>query len=77
MTVRVEAVRVVEHWWNGNWGRLFRRDLKLREDDGRWSLWVRRGEHELVLDFRDEADARTELALLLAEHGPWTQLSGR
>lgn len=65
---------MVEHHWNQNWGRLFRRDLWLQEDDGEWSLRVRIGEGEGTFRYRSEADARRQLELLLAEKGPWTQL---
>lgn len=44
--------RLVEHWWNGLWGRMSRRDVWLyRHDDvpdgtqGAWELRVHKGWH--------------------------------
>jgi hypothetical protein len=68
---------VVEHWWNGSWGGLFRRDVRLQiSDGGIWQLWVRSGRNDRTFDYRSESDARTELALLLdPEEGPWQRVS--
>ena len=68
----------VEHWWNGTWGRLVRRDVWLRTDGQTWEVEAGRGGMEgrsAVLTYPDEAQARQELSLLLGEYGPWQRLS--
>lgn len=68
------AMETVEHWWNGSWGRMMRRDLKLRTDGSTWRLHVRLGEQSIELKYRDEDVARRELDVLLSERGPWKRL---
>jgi hypothetical protein len=36
-------VVVVEHWWNGSWGRLARYDLRLLQCGDRWRVTAQRG----------------------------------
>lgn len=67
-------MRLVEHWWNGNWGHLFRRDIWLRTDGTVWRVEVRRGEAEVFRDYDAEDDARAQVAELLRERGPWQRL---
>lgn len=68
-------MNIVEHWWNGSWAGLFRRDVRLQvTDTGTWQLWVRYGHDDKAFDYKDEADARTEMALLLSEEGPWKRV---
>jgi hypothetical protein len=70
---------VYEYWRNRCWGLMNRRVLRLQvgsSDMGSeiWQVHVEWHGFESDFDFRDEQDARTELALLLQEHGPWGRL---
>lgn len=38
--VRADKRRLVERHWNGNFGRLARRDIWLWEQDGRWTVEI-------------------------------------
>lgn len=55
-----------------------RRDIWLRTDGTTWEVEARVGsaddDRSAVLNYGTEEDARVELALLLSEHGPWSQL---
>lgn len=65
--------RLVEHWWNGLWGRMNRRDIWLyRHDDipdgsaGAWTLRVHNGWHwDREWPYADEGLARANLRVLL------------
>lgn len=35
--------KIVRHWWNGNWGRLARRDVYIRTDGSTFELELREG----------------------------------
>ncbi len=59
----------MEHWWNGRWGRLARRDVWLHHDAGRWWLEAQSGGQEGGPLWRSqpttEPEARAELAAML------------
>lgn len=67
----------VEHWWNGSWGSMARRDVRLQVDDGQWRVLVStpKGAEVAILYHGREDLARGELELLLSERGPWRKLS--
>jgi hypothetical protein len=65
--------RVVKHWWNGNWGRLARRDVYLRADaDRRWVVEARTGGAEGRSRWQVVKDERAALALAQR----WLDLGG-
>jgi hypothetical protein len=71
-------MRVVEHWWNGHWGKWNRRVVKLRATDGgAWEVYAMAWDKERVLVYADESAAREQVELLLSEHGPWKKLTVR
>lgn len=55
-----------------------RRDIWLRSDGTSWEIEARIGsaddDQSAVLKYGTEEEARRELALLLSERGPWSQL---
>lgn len=66
-----------KHWWNGNWGRLARRDLYLFEDGGRWLVEARRGGAEgqsRRFECADEEAALECLRGLMAEGERWSEI---
>jgi hypothetical protein len=72
------AVQVIEHWWNGCWGRMNRRVIKLRlTEEDHWEVYVLADwGREWWLDFRgDEQGARDQVELLLTEYGPWRNIT--
>lgn len=72
------GVVVVERWWNGHWGRLFRRDIVLRSDGQRWQVWIREGGADAArhshVEYDSEADARVELSRQLADGQQWKRM---
>ena len=70
-------MRTVEHWWNGSWGSMTRRDVRLQVDDGQWRVLVStpKGAEVAIVYHSREDLARNELELLLSERGPWRPLS--
>lgn len=67
--------RTVEHWWNGNWGTSWRRDVWLETEGRRWYVRVRDGQREGTLPgWGDEATARAQMQALLDEGGRWKRI---
>jgi hypothetical protein len=69
-----------KHWWNGNWGRLARRDVYLRTDGDRWYVEQRAGGADGVsrwYEFDDEDTAYDLIRTLLAGTDDWRDLSPR
>jgi hypothetical protein len=64
----------VEHWWNGNWGRLFRRDVWLRTDGCVWQVEVKVGPNAASRDYLDQDEAREQVEELLRGRGPWSKV---
>jgi hypothetical protein len=64
-------------WWNGRWGRLARRDIKIYSDDASWSLDDVRGGVEgrvrTVADL-DEARAMAMARDLMASGDEWRDM---
>jgi hypothetical protein len=65
--------RLVAQWFNGLFGTLTVRRIKLMTNDLTWQVWVRDGRTEGALRYPDEAQARQEVDLLLTE-GQWREL---
>jgi hypothetical protein len=63
---------VVNRWWNGQWGRMGRRDVWLRRT-ARWRVEARQGGADEGTtqrwDFEDEASARDFVQTLLTTGG--------
>jgi len=72
-------VRTVEHWWDGSWSTLWRRDVWLLTDGTSWRVQWREGTDEADLqtrDYRDEAGARAAVRGLLDTHeAQWRNLT--
>jgi hypothetical protein len=72
--------RVVRHWWNGQWGRLGRRDVYIRSDNGRvFEVEVRQGGAEgrawlALFDTLDDAEAEADKHLH-HEQDTWRDVS--
>jgi hypothetical protein len=67
-----------KHWWNGNWGRLARRDVYLRTDGDQWFVEQRAGGAEGMsrfFEFGSEDDAYEVVRALLAGSEDWRELS--
>lgn len=66
---------VVEHWWNGQWGRMGSRHLYLlRLADGRPGLRVRCRAGEGTFPYDTEAAVRRDIAVLMQHYGPWARV---
>lgn len=67
----------VNWWWNGRWGRIARRDIKIYTDGGRWWLDdVRGGVDGTVRTVRnlDETTAGELAAGLMAGSDDWQNM---
>jgi hypothetical protein len=67
-----------KHWWNGNWGRLARRDVYLRTDGDQWYVEQRAGGVDGVsrwYEFDREEAAYDVIRALLAGTDDWRDLS--
>jgi hypothetical protein len=70
---------VVGRWWNGRYGRLARRDVRLSVSAGHWTVDIAEGGTEgrsASWEFDDETEARALVAWCLETGGDgWRQLS--
>lgn len=66
----------MEHWWNGSWGRLARRDFYLRRNPvgGQWEVEVRELSRSLVREYATEDQAREVLRQLLDLGGDYKRI---
>lgn len=70
--------RTIQHWWNGTWGRLARRDIYLRSQTV-WRVELRQGGAEgrtKEWTFDSEAQAREliDQAIAAGQSGVWRQV---
>lgn len=72
-------MKTVRHWWNGSWGRLFRRDVWIKTDGTSWRVEVRQGDGDGRLwgtAAADEKDAyRRAAPFLVRGADEWRDLS--
>lgn len=72
--------RQVSWWWNGRWGRIARRDIKIYTDSGRWWLDDVRGGVEgtvrTVSDL-DETTATDVANQLMGDSDGWQDMANR
>jgi hypothetical protein len=78
--VREQKRDVIERWWNGQYGRLVRQDVRLYREE-RWTVELSEGgadsERLKPFHFTSEEEARAYLAHCLATgHGDWRKLAG-
>jgi hypothetical protein len=67
-----------KHWWNGNWGRLARKDVYLRTDGDQWFVEQRAGGAEgrsRFFEFGSEDEAYDIVRALLVAPDDWRELS--
>jgi hypothetical protein len=63
-------VETLEHWWNGRWGSLGRRDIYLRRNPaGLWEIEARELGRSALGEFTTEGRAREVLGPLVAADG--------
>lgn len=69
------VVETIEHWWNGKWGTLARREVWLRFNPAGplWELEARETGRIAHAEYPSETAARAVLAPLVAGDG-WRQL---
>ncbi len=78
LRVQPAGWRIVERWWNGNWGRLNQRRIWLSTDGETWRVEARQGDGDARVwskDFVSELQAR-QLIREMKERagGEWKQL---
>jgi len=70
----------VARYWNGQFGRLARRDIWLKTDGVSWRVEARRGDGDASVwgrDYLTEAAARADMAALMERtHDTWRDLIG-
>ncbi len=81
MLLGVERRR--QHWWNGKWGRLARRDVFLTQDDVSGHFWVEAREggadgSRVRQEYDCEPDALRYIARLTADNpvDRWRRMPG-
>lgn len=65
-------------WWNGRWGRIARRDIKIYTDGGRWWLEDGRGGVEgtvRAVNDLDEAAAIHYATTLMEDSDGWQEMT--
>lgn len=63
-------MRLIEHWWNGRWGTLGRRDIVLRYNPaGLWEIEAREAGRCALGEFGTEGEARAVLRSLVGGDG--------
>lgn len=60
-------MKTVERWWNGQWGRLVRRDIWLKTDGTTWRVEARKGDGDSKVWGRDFGPDETAARTLVAE----------
>ncbi|RZU75867.1 hypothetical protein EV384_4439 [Micromonospora kangleipakensis] len=72
-------MEVKGRWWNGNWGRIARRDIWLLSDGHRWRVRGRLGGdggREVAYEFDDEQQARAMVNRMMeTSAGAWRDLT--
>ena len=68
------------HWWNGKWGRSGRRDVYLREEQGRFVVEARAGGADgrsMKWEQPTEQEALRYAETLLSDQDGWRELTVR
>jgi hypothetical protein len=69
-------METVEHWWNGAWGTLTRRDVFLRRNPAGplWEVEAREAGRSACREFATEAEARAMLARIVPMGSRWRRI---
>ena len=68
-------MELLEHWWNGLWGGMTRRDVFLRQNPGGlWEVEYRQHGRSRHVEYLSVEAARLAMAELLTGPGQWKRL---
>lgn len=71
-------VETVEHWWDGSWSELWRKDIWLKHDGRMWIVEARKGTKRDVRweqRFSSKAEAQALVAAMIERNpGEWRRI---
>jgi hypothetical protein len=67
--------QLVERWWNGSWGSMTRKEVRLYRSPQGWRVETDRGGHILSRAFATEEEAREIVDLAPRTPGEWSRLA--